>query len=409
MQNEVKNVEKKKLKLIWVSSAPWLNSGYGKCCNYIAGGLAERGHIVFVHTPHIFGVLTLGNVTVLGKVFVESFVWDIRDLEYWVTHINPNVTVIHYDVWVYPTIETIRGNFILYLPIDSELDEYTHEINRFILAKNVTKIITFCKFGYEQVRKILTLYGVDKPVSIVPHGVDLSIFHMYTEDVKDRLRRELNLEGKVVFTSVVANIGDRKDIPTLLKGFKLFLEQEKAKDAVLILWTNTFHVRGISYDIARLVKRYGLTRHVILPTPQPPYLWYGDTFLAKIYNVSDWSIFTTSGEGFLLPALESMACGVPIIAPSHTALLEHLGIDKPVEKVVETERGIAMPYHIERPTLWTPTHQEYKFTLPQTVAEALSLAYHIDPSKYREKVITYARQHDWNKIIDKIENELINN
>jgi len=55
--------------------------------------------------------------------------------------------------------------------------------------------------------------------------------------------------------------------------------------------------------------------------------WYGydEKEMAQIYNTLDCHLLLTSGEGFGLPILESMACGVPQIGSNNTAVPEVIG------------------------------------------------------------------------------------
>jgi len=68
-----------------------------------------------------------------------------------------------------------------------------------------------------------------------------------------------------------------------------------------------------------------------------------------------------------------------------------------------------------RPTLWTPTHQEYSFVDPHDLAEAMAKAYNIsNDEKYRRNARAFVEEVlSWEKIISQwidtihdIENEL---
>jgi glycosyltransferase involved in cell wall biosynthesis len=77
-------------------------------------------------------------------------------------------------------------------------------------------------------------------------------------------------------------------------------------------------------DIRQLVRYFGLQGRVILAEPN---MGLGDPEerLRQTYNVFDVMLTTTQGEGFGLPTLEGMACGVPQIVPDWSALGDWAG------------------------------------------------------------------------------------
>ena len=46
--------------------------------------------------------------------------------------------------------------------------------------------------------------------------------------------------------------------------------------------------------------------------------------LGRFYNMADAFVWPSRGEGYGLPALEALACGLPVIASNHSAHLEFL-------------------------------------------------------------------------------------
>jgi len=78
--------------------------------------------------------------------------------------------------------------------------------------------------------------------------------------------------------------------------------------------------KGFGYEkIAELIKKYSLNDHVI-------HLGYiNDEDLPVIYSGAKVFAFLSLYEGFGLPLLEAMACGVPVVAASTSSLPEVVG------------------------------------------------------------------------------------
>ena len=52
----------------------------------------------------------------------------------------------------------------------------------------------------------------------------------------------------------------------------------------------------------------------------------GEVGLTDFYHSIDWFVVLSGGEGYCLPAREALRCGVPVIAPRHTAFLDLDGV-----------------------------------------------------------------------------------
>ena len=389
-----------KLKILYASTCPFLNTGYGKCTRYIVKGLKERGLDVILYCPQVVsGRLTWGDVQILPAL--SSRAYDPNEILKWYFSTNRNLLITHFDLWPLRALTELPISWVPYTPIDAPLDSYTWEINDVLLASNVPAIIAQSKFGYNEIRKIVK---DEKPVYYIPHGVDTKLYRPLEPEHKSLARAVLHYPERFregfVFGFVGRNTSDRKDIVGLLKAFKLFIENFRdARDVILVLWTNIDPEVGSSYDIPRLCKRYGIDGRVLLIPRhlQPPELYFEEKDIALAIATFDWFVTMSSGEGFNLPLLEALACGVPVLANRNSAHIEL------VEDTSEYPypRGILVKPKWTRPTLWTPTHQEYSFCDPWDFAQAMNLAYNIGtPSKLRKWCREFAERFDWDKVID---------
>jgi len=105
----------------------------------------------------------------------------------------------------------------------------------------------------------------------------------------------------------------RKNNPGILAGFATAaLSRHRL---VLVGFHNPDHVRGLQ----SLAQRHGIADRII----QPPFVPV--EVLNSLYCGADLMLFPSLYEGFGLPVLESLLCGVPVVTGNNSSLPETLG------------------------------------------------------------------------------------
>jgi len=142
-------------------------------------------------------------------------------------------------------------------------------------------------------------------VEVVPNGVDVDRF------TPDGPRHELERRAGCVFLFVGGTIW-RKGIDVLLRAWEAAFS---ASDDVLLVvkdFGTATHYRGQTQQehLRTLAERDGIAPVLYLDDELAP------DELPALYRAADVLAAPYRGEGFCLPALEAMACGVPVI---HTA------------------------------------------------------------------------------------------
>lgn len=197
--------------------------------------------------------------------------------------------------------------------------QYYHLVDFYFPSSNFSAEI-FYKNGIPQ-----------EKIFVIPHGVDTNIFNPNIPKIK------LKTEKKFKFVSVVAP-HYRKNIPLLLNAY---CEAFTAKDDVcLILKTKSYkHSDGVYHieknpngrkqfeivlgDVFRdLIKKFGKKN---IPSIELLSGHVGN--VASILNACDCHVTTTGAEGFGLPMLESIACGLLNIVPNYSGHLDFLNED----------------------------------------------------------------------------------
>ncbi len=153
-------------------------------------------------------------------------------------------------------------------------------------------------------------------VFVVPLAADDSFQPTADESHIKRCKKLYRIpEGDYFLT--LAEMQPRKNLARLIEAFIHFLEKTKKKDTYLVLvgsfgWEND--------AIFRAINRFSDHKEKIIVTG-----YVEDEHLAAIYSGAMMFIYPSLYEGFGLPPLEAMQCGVPVIAANSTSIPEVVG------------------------------------------------------------------------------------
>ncbi len=118
------------------------------------------------------------------------------------------------------------------------------------------------------------------------------------------------------FFLFVGTLEPRKNIPTLLKAYRLLQQDYKVDHAKLVL---AGRPGWLFDDIFRMVQDLELEQHTVFLGRVPT------EALLYLYNSAIALVHPAYYEGFGLPALEAMACGTPVITTNVSSLPEVVG------------------------------------------------------------------------------------
>lgn len=136
------------------------------------------------------------------------------------------------------------------------------------------------------------------PVQWLPHGLDMGTF-----------RPRSGQPRRVV--GCVATNQPRKDLGLLFETFAILHE----KDPGLLFWLHTDFQVSPSWSVPQLAEEYGFNSPDSgLTVTLPP---VSDEWLAQMYSQCLVTIAPGLGEGFGYPAVESLACGTPVVQGSY--------------------------------------------------------------------------------------------
>ena len=156
-------------------------------------------------------------------------------------------------------------------------------------------------------------------LTVVPVGVDASVFRPYDDVVKKKGRlmvtssSDVPMKGLVPLLEAIAKLRAERDIDLIVIG------QPKVKGRV-----------------AAAIERLGLGDIVTTITG------VSDDELARLYGEAEVAIVPSLYEGFSLPAIEAMSCAVPVVATTGGALPEVVGVSGETGLLVEPNNPEAL-------------------------------------------------------------------
>jgi glycosyltransferase involved in cell wall biosynthesis len=155
-------------------------------------------------------------------------------------------------------------------------------------------------------------YSGDIP--IIPHGVDVGLFRPPLDPKRGReifeLKRRLGLEDAFVVGTVAAN-SFRKRYDRMFEAFAVF--KRKIRGVVRRrprFVVKTDRVRALDgRDLSETANRYGIAADVLFLVEN-----LDDAELASLVGSFDLYLNLSEWEGFCIPVIEAMACGVPVVS-----------------------------------------------------------------------------------------------
>lgn len=162
-------------------------------------------------------------------------------------------------------------------------------------------------------RDAIRLAGIPpEKIFTAPLGVDQTFRQIRERERLSEIRAKYGLPER--FILYVGLVEPRKNLPVLIRAYRALLEVQNDFDLVVagrFGWMS----EGILDEVARLNlnARVRFTGYV------------SQEDLPGVYNLSSLFVYPTRYEGFGLPALEAMACGVPVVTTNVSSMPEIVG------------------------------------------------------------------------------------
>jgi glycosyltransferase involved in cell wall biosynthesis len=151
-------------------------------------------------------------------------------------------------------------------------------------------------------------------IKVIPMGCDARFQPIGDAAPAPRLRRRYGLPERYIL--FVGTLEPRKNLKTLLQAFALLLDEKPQDDPKLVVAGG----KGWGHvGMLETTQALGLRDHVLFTG------FVDDDDLPGLYRGASLFVYPSLYEGFGLPVLEAMACGVPVITSNRSSLPEVAG------------------------------------------------------------------------------------
>lgn len=148
-------------------------------------------------------------------------------------------------------------------------------------------------------------------------AADPKLFYQCTDKEQIALVRNKHGIPEGPYLLSVNTLEPRKNLALVIRSFARLVQEQRLSDLNLVL----VGTRGWNYDeiLATVAQYEGLADRIILTG------YVADEDLAALYSGAMAFVFPSFYEGFGLPALEAMQCGLPVITSNTSSLPEVVG------------------------------------------------------------------------------------
>lgn len=172
--------------------------------------------------------------------------------------------------------------------------------------------------------------GVRTPIYVIGEGVDPNYFHPEIAPFFNSPKQKFRFVSNFAW-------GRRKGVDILFEAFRREFDEDE--DVCLMLKVlPSYQGHKIKDELKLLYERKGSAPIYLYDITMPK--WE----IARFYRMGHAFIWPSRGEGYGLPALEALACGLPVIATNYSAHLEFLTKNGQPRDGVELVDGKLKPY-----------------------------------------------------------------
>jgi glycosyltransferase involved in cell wall biosynthesis len=357
IDNIDKPIVNKKPRIVMVSDSPTLHTGMGKVVREVALGLHKTGKYEIIVLgwgynadphPFPFTILPASSRDFGRGGFPEA---GIASFDQRIMQLQPDIVWALGDAWMLNWIKdsSVRNKFkyIQYMPIDgSPVPQYWCG-----WLKHIDQLVLYSKYG----QKEMELADPTINTKLIYHGVHPDVYYPLSQEVKNNIKKQIvyhTIEGKSLVQKVglpedsfivgtVARNQPRKNFDKIIKSFAIFAKDKPNAR----LWLHAA-IQDAAYNLADLAYMFGVGDKVCFTPGYNLVNGLSDQDLNAVMNIFDVGLQMTQGEGFGIPILDLMSCGIPQVLPdysSHVEWCKDASILIPLDPIDDFITGIPHP------------------------------------------------------------------
>ncbi len=175
--------------------------------------------------------------------------------------------------------------------------------------------------SHDAKQQISSAFGLDPDsIEVISEGPDATFKRPSNPDEAQAIRTRYSLPPDASLLLYVGGISPHKNLDTLVRSL-VALRQLAVPNWHLVLVGDYSgdSFLGCYQHLQQLAQAMSLTTHITFTGYVP------DEDLVTLYHTATLLVLPSKGEGFGLPVLEAMTCGLPVTASNSTSIPEVLG------------------------------------------------------------------------------------
>ncbi len=289
----------------------------------LAKNLRKMGHNVYIFTPqdpknkdeNEFNVIRMPSMPCIfihqyriGLLYPPKEFTEITKLQLDVIHTQTEFSLGMFG----KSLSKFLGVPIVHT-YHTMYEDYVHYIvNGALITPSMAHSFSriFCNFALsvvaptQKVKDCLLDYGVTKPISVIPTGINIDKFRKsnYSFDEINELRKSFGLDQKNKVILVLGRIAKEKSIDVILNAMPSVLKKEPLA-RLLIVGDGPYR-----QNLEELSKTIGISEEVIFAGARP---WED---IGRYYQLGDVFVSASVSETQGLTFIEAMAASLPVVA-----------------------------------------------------------------------------------------------
>jgi len=303
------------------------HAGLGRYAGELSAALAQcapaNEYLGLYYSARALPAPTTALNLPLTRVALGAKPWRLSVLLAYAARVNfdrwlPACDIFHATDHLLPPLKNARGVFTIHDLIFRFFPEYHLPLNRWYLGLMLPRFMrradAIIAVSENTRRDVTRLMGIPaEKIHVIYEGVHPSFRPLAARELLERVRAQYQLPAR--FILFFSTLEPRKNLTTLLDAYAALLRQHAETPPLVVAGR-----KGWLYqDTLRHIQTLGLAERVRMTD------WIAHDDVPALLNLADVFVYPSLYEGFGLPPLEALACGVPVISSNAASLPEVVG------------------------------------------------------------------------------------